>query len=127
MQTKSNAFALATLATLFFVVGFITVLNDILIPHLKVIFDLTYFEAALIQFCFFGAYFIVGGVFGKLLEKIGYPLGVILGFLLAALGCILFYPAAFTASYPIFLGALFILASGIVLLQAAGKIGRAHV
>ncbi len=121
MQTKSNAFALATLATLFFVVGFITVLNDILIPHLKVIFDLTYFEAALIQFCFFGAYFIVGGVFGKLLEKIGYPLGVILGFLLAALGCILFYPAAFTASYPIFLGALFILASGIVLLQAAGN------
>ncbi|AWI33960.1 sugar MFS transporter [Helicobacter apodemus] len=121
MQTKSNAFALATLATLFFVVGFITVLNDILIPHLKVIFDLTYFEAALIQFCFFGAYFIVGGVFGKLLEKIGYPLGVILGFLLAALGCILFYPAASTASYPIFLGALFILASGIVLLQAAGN------
>lgn len=121
MQTKSNTFALATLATLFFVVGFITVLNDILIPHLKVIFDLTYFEAALIQFCFFGAYFIMGGVFGNLLEKIGYPLGVILGFLLAALGCILFYPAASTASYPIFLGALFILASGIVLLQAAGN------
>lgn len=121
MQTKSNTFALATLATLFFVVGFITVLNDILIPHLKVIFDLTYFEAALIQFCFFGAYFIMGRVFGNLLEKIGYPLGVILGFLLAALGCILFYPAASTASYPIFLGALFVLASGIVLLQAAGN------
>ncbi|MDE5602380.1 MAG: sugar MFS transporter [Helicobacter sp.] len=121
MQTKSNAFALATLTTLFFVMGFITVLNDILIPHLKVIFDLTYFEAALIQFCFFGAYFIMGGFFGNLLEKIGYPLGVILGFLLAALGCILFYPAASTASYPVFLGALFVLASGVVLLQAAGN------
>ncbi|WP_104722356.1 sugar MFS transporter [Helicobacter mesocricetorum] len=121
MQTKTNTFALATLTALFFAMGFITVLNDVLIPHLKVIFDLNYFQAALVQFCFFGAYFITGGFFGKLLEQIGYPLGVILGFLLTALGCILFYPAAATASYPIFLGALFVLASGVVLLQAAGN------
>lgn len=121
MQTKSSNFALVTLTALFFAMGFITVLNDILIPHLKIIFDLNYFEAALIQFCFFGAYFITGGFFGKLLEKIGYPLGVIGGFILTALGCILFYPAASTASYPIFLGALFVLASGVVLLQTAGN------
>lgn len=121
MQVKSNNFALATLTALFFVMGFITVLNDILIPHLKVIFELNYFEAALVQFCFFGAYFITGGFFGKLLEKVGYPIGVVLGFVLTAIGCILFYPAASTASYPIFLGALFVLASGVVLLQTAGN------
>ncbi|KGI55552.1 sugar MFS transporter [Campylobacter sp. MIT 97-5078] len=121
MQNKSNTFALATLTALFFAMGFITVLNDILIPHLKVIFDLNYFEAALIQFCFFGAYFITGGFFGKLISKIGYPAGVISGFVLTAFGCVLFYPAAATASYPIFLGALFILASGVVLLQTAGN------
>ena len=121
MQNKSNTFALATLTALFFAMGFITVLNDILIPHLKVIFDLNYFEAALIQFCFFGAYFITGGLFGKLISKIGYPAGVICGFVLTAFGCVLFYPAAATASYPIFLGALFILASGVVLLQTAGN------
>ncbi len=118
---KSNTFALGTLTALFFAMGFITVLNDILIPHLKVIFELNHFEAALVQFCFFGAYFITGGIFGKLLSKIGYPLGVVFGFLLAAFGCILFYPAASTASYPIFLGALFILASGVVLLQTTGN------
>lgn len=121
MQTKSNTFALAALTALFFAMGFITVLNDVLIPHLKKIFELSHTEAVLVQFCFFGAYFITGGLFGKLLEKIGYPTGVVGGFLLSAIGCILFYPAASTASYPIFLGALFILASGVVLLQTAGN------
>ncbi|MGH2268200.1 sugar MFS transporter [Campylobacter taeniopygiae] len=121
MQTKSNNFALAALTALFFAMGFITVLNDILIPHLKVIFNLNHFESALVQFCFFGAYFVTGGIFGKLLEKVGYPIGVILGFMLTAIGCVLFYPAASMASYPIFLGAFFILASGVVLLQTAGN------
>ncbi|MGH2306106.1 sugar MFS transporter [Campylobacter taeniopygiae] len=121
MQTKSNNFALAALTALFFAMGFITVLNDILIPHLKVIFNLNHFESALVQFCFFGAYFVTGGIFGKLLEKVGYPIGVVLGFILTAIGCVLFYPAASMASYPIFLGAFFILASGVVLLQTAGN------
>lgn len=121
MQTKSNNFALAALTALFFAMGFITVLNDILIPHLKVIFNLNHFESALVQFCFFGAYFVTGGIFGKLLEKVGYPIGVVLGFMLTAIGCVLFYPAASMASYPIFLGAFFILASGVVLLQTAGN------
>ncbi|MFX3655462.1 hypothetical protein [Campylobacter sp. LH-2024] len=84
MQTKSNNFALVALTALFFVMGFITVLNDILIPHLKVIFELNHFESALVQFCFFGAYFVTGGVFGKLLEKIGYPVGIVLGFILTS-------------------------------------------
>lgn len=70
MQMKSNNFALATLTALFFVMGFITVLNDILIPHLKAIFELNYFEAALVQFCFFGAYFITGGFLENFWKKL---------------------------------------------------------
>ncbi|WP_104712855.1 sugar MFS transporter [Helicobacter cetorum] len=121
MQKTSNNLALISLTALFFLMGFITVLNDILIPHLKPIFDLTYFEASLIQFCFFGAYFIMGGIFGNVISKIGYPFGVVLGFVITASGCALFYPAAHLGSYGVFLGALFILASGIVCLQTAGN------
>lgn len=120
MAQKSNKFALITLTTLFFIIGFVTVLNDILGPHLQKVFELNHFETAFISFFYFGVY-ITGGIFGRLLGKIGYSSGVILGFVLAALGCALFYPAASFTSYPIFLGALFILAIGIVLLQTAGN------
>lgn len=118
---KSNNVALGVLTTLFFMMGFITAMNDILIPHLKKIFDLSYTQAMLIQFCFFTAYALMSIPAGKLVEKIGYKGGVIGGFLIAAFGCLLFYPAAGSASYVIFLGALFIMATGIVLLQVAGN------
>ena len=124
MSTQSqqnNNSALSVLTALFFMMGFITCLNDILIPHLKAIFDLTYVQAMLIQFCFFTAYAIMSIPMGKLVQKFGYKNGVIGGFLLTAVGCLLFYPAAGSASYPIFLGALFILASGVTLLQVAGN------
>lgn len=101
--------------------GFITCMNDILIPHLKDIFELTYVQAMLIQFCFFTAYAIMSIPMGYLVGKIGYKNGVIGGFLLTAVGCLLFYPAAGSQSYPTFLGALFILASGVTLLQVAGN------
>lgn len=120
-QQQNNTVALTVLTSLFFMMGFITCLNDILIPHLKGIFNLNYTQAMLVQFCFFTAYALMSIPAGKLVEKIGYKGGVIGGFLVAALGCILFYPAAGSASYPIFLGALFILATGIVLLQVAGN------
>ncbi|MBZ7992479.1 sugar MFS transporter [Campylobacter sp. RM9333] len=121
MRTQNNSFSLVILTALFFMMGFLTVLNDILIPHLKELFELTYFQSSLVQFCFFGAYFITSAFFGKLIQKIGYQNGVVGGFLLAALGAILFYPAAGTHSYAIFLGALFVLASGVVLLQVTGN------
>ena len=117
----NNNLALVVLTSLFFMMGFITCMNDILIPHLKGIFNLSYTQAMLVQFCFFAAYALMSIPAGKLVEKIGYKGGVIGGFLIAAFGCILFYPAASSASYPIFLGALFILATGIVLLQVAGN------
>ena len=113
--------ALVVLTTLFFMMGFITCTNDILIPHLKDIFDLTYVQAMLIQFCFFTAYAIMSIPMGYLVGKIGYKNGVISGFVLTAIGCLLFYPAAGSHSYATFLGALFILASGVTLLQVAGN------
>jgi len=120
-SSKNYTPALIILTSLFFMWGFITCLNDILIPHLKAIFDLTYFQVMLIQFTFFTAYAIVSIPSGMLVEKIGYKAGIILGLLTAALGTALFYPAADYRSYGIFLFALFVLASGITLLQVAAN------
>ncbi|GAB3823198.1 sugar MFS transporter [Hymenobacter jeollabukensis] len=113
--------ALASLTVLFFMMGFITCLNDILIPYLKAIFQLSYTQANLINLCFFGAYFVMGIPAGRVVQRLGYKGGMLLGFVVAALGCFLFYPAADSHSYPLFLGALFVLATGVVLLQVAGN------
>lgn len=118
---ENNTFALGALTTLFFMWGFITCLNDILIPHLKGVFSLSYTEAMLIQFCFFGAYFLVSLPAGTLVRRLGYKKGIVLGLLTAAIGCVLFYPAASAQSYPVFLGALFVLASGITVLQVSAN------
>ena len=120
-QQKNYNFALTSLTSLFFMWGFITCLNDILIPHLKAVFDLNYTQSMLIQFCFFGAYFLVSLPSGSLVKKIGYQKGIVIGLVIAALGCLLFYPAASSHSYPLFLGALFVLASGITLLQVSAN------
>jgi FHS family L-fucose permease-like MFS transporter len=112
---------LVALTSLFFMWGLITSLNDILIPHLKAAFTLTYVQATLIQFSFFGAYFVMSMPSGWLVERIGYKRGIIIGLLVAAVGCVAFYPAAAAAAYPLFLGALFVLASGITLLQVAAN------
>ncbi|AEG01965.1 L-fucose:H+ symporter permease [Methylomonas methanica] len=113
--------ALTVLTSLFFIWGFITCLNDILIPHLKAVFTLSYFQAMLVQFCFFAAYFVVSVPSGLLVEKIGYKGGIIAGLSIAGLGCLLFYPAAGLHVYPLFLTAFFVLASGITLLQVAAN------
>ncbi len=114
-------FALTSLTSLFFMWGFITCLNDILIPYLKGMFNLSYAQAMLVQFCFFGAYFIVSLPAGRLVSKIGYQKGIVTGLLLACLGCLLFYPAASLGIYAIFLFALFVLASGITVLQVSAN------
>ncbi len=113
--------SLTVLTSLFFLWGFITCLNDILIPHLKSVFELTYTQAMLVQFCFFTAYFVVSVPSGYLVEKIEYKGGIIAGLSIAGIGCLLFYPAAGQHSYPLFLEALFVLASGITLLQVAAN------
>jgi FHS family L-fucose permease-like MFS transporter len=119
--SQSYTSALVVLTSLFFMWGFITVLNDILIPHLKNVFSLNYTQAMLIQFCFFLAYFIVSLPAGSIIHKIGYKKGIILGLVVAGVGCLLFYPAAGILSYPLFLVALFIMASGITILQVAAN------
>jgi len=115
------SFALSALTSLFFMWGFITCLNDILIPHLKAVFTLNYAQSMLIQFCFFAAYFIMSLPAGSIIEKIGYKKGICTGLVVAGLGCLLFYPAAGMRSYPLFLSAFFVLASGITLLQVAAN------
>jgi FHS family L-fucose permease-like MFS transporter len=118
---KNNHFALISLTSLFFMWGFITCLNDILIPYLKTAFALSYTKAMLVQFCFFGAYFIVSLPAGALVSKIGYKKGIVTGLTVASVGCLLFYPAAEMAIYGLFLLALFILASGITILQVSAN------
>jgi FHS family L-fucose permease-like MFS transporter len=120
-QEPSYLPALVVLTSLFFMWGFITSLNDILIPHLKAIFTLSYVQAMLIQFSFFGAYFVMSVPSGYLVEKLGYRRGIIIGLSTAGVACLGFYPAASLQSYPLFLAALFVLASGITLLQVAAN------
>src|SRR6202142_2026901 len=119
--TGGNKAALATLTTLFFMWGFLTALNDILVPHLKSIFDLTYAEVMLIQFSFFSAYFIFAIPSGKVVERIGYKRTIVAGLLTMALGAFLFIPAASVPSFPLFLAALIVLAAGITALQVAAR------
>ena len=104
---------------LFFLFGFITCLNDILIPHLKALFTLSYTEAMLVQVCFFSAYFFVSIPSGLITHKKGYRFGIVAGLILTALGTLGFIPAAQVGSYLVFLISLFILASGITLLQVS--------
>ena len=119
--TTAGNLPLMFLTSLFFMWGLMTSLNDILIPHLRNAFALSYTQAMLIQFCFFGAYALVSLPAGKLLERIGYQRGIVAGLAIAGLGCWIFWPAAATLSYPFFLGALFILASGITILQVSAN------
>jgi MFS transporter, FHS family, L-fucose permease len=120
-SNETQTFAFTALTALFFMWGFLTSLNDILIPHLKAVFDLTYLQASLIQFTFFSAYFIMSIPSGKIIERIGYKNGVVVGLGTSGLGAFLFYPAAALPSYGVFLTALFILATGITILQVAAN------
>jgi len=113
--------ALTVMTTIFFMWGFITALNDVLIPHLKSVFTLNYTEVMLVQFTFFGAYFIMSLPSGKVLAHWGYRASIIIGLIVTGIGALLFLPAAQAPSYPLFLFAFFVLASGITLLQVAAN------
>jgi MFS transporter, FHS family, L-fucose permease len=112
---------LAIVTTLFFMWGFLTSLNDILVPHLKSIFDLNYAQAMLVQFAFFSAYFLFSLPWAKFVNSIGYQKTMVVGLLIMAVGAFLFLPAASRASYGLFLAALLILAAGITGLQVAAN------
>jgi MFS transporter, FHS family, L-fucose permease len=118
---SSYAGPLAVVTTLFFMWGFLTCLNDILVPHLKPIFDLNYKEIMLIQFAFFGAYFLFSIPSAKIIDWIGYQRSMVVGLLTMGVGAFLFVPAASVPSYPLFLIALIVLAAGITCLQVAAN------
>jgi FHS family L-fucose permease-like MFS transporter len=120
-RTASQRTALAVVTTIFFMWGFITVLNDVLIPHLKSVFTLDYAQVMLVQFTFFGAYFVMSLPSGKVVSRIGYRLSIISGLGVTGVGALLFIPAAQVQSYALFLLAFFVLASGITLLQVAAN------
>jgi FHS family L-fucose permease-like MFS transporter len=119
---QRSALALAILViSLFFIWGGVTSLNDVLVPKLKGLFRLDYTEAMLIQFAFFTAYFVASIPAGALVARLGYGRGMAAGLVTMAIGCAIFFPAAETATYGLFLGALFVLAAGITILQVAAN------
>src|SRR5208337_3784842 len=119
--TANCARPLAIVTTLFFAWGFLTCLNDILVPHLKSIFDLSYARVMLIQFAFFSAYFLFSVPWSKVVNRIGYQKTMVIGLLTMGAGAFLFLPAASAASYPLFLTALIVLAAGITGLQVSAN------
>src|SRR6202140_129747 len=112
---------LAIVTTLFFMWGFLTCLNDILVPHLKSIFDLSYARVMLVQFAFFSAYFLFSVPWSRIVNTMGYQRTMVVGLVTMAAGSFLFLPAASAASYPLFLTALVVLAAGITGLQVAAN------
>jgi FHS family L-fucose permease-like MFS transporter len=120
-EKKSFRSAFITVTILFFLWGFITVLVDSLVPRLKDVFELSYFQAGLVQFAFFLAYLVISVPAGALLSRIGYQKGIIVGLVTMAIGCLLFYPAAADRQFWIFMVAYFTLAGGITILQVAAN------
>ncbi len=110
---------LALMVSLYFVIGFITSLNDILIPHFKDLFHLKIVEALLVQFCFFGAYFVMSLPCGWIVGRIGYKTSIVVALAIMGIGLLLFLPASILIFYPLFLFALFVVGSGLALLQVA--------
>ena len=113
--------SLAILTLVFFMWGFITVLNDILVPHLRSVFDLSFTQATMIQFVFFGTYFIASLPAARVLERLGYRRTIAVGLFTAATGALLFVPSATLPSFGLFLAGLFVLAAGITMLQVAAN------
>ena len=120
-QKQNYTPALISLAVLYFMMGLITCLNDTLVPFFKSGFNLTFAQSSLVQFYFFLTYGVMSIPAGKIVEKVGYKNGMVMGFSIAAIGALLFFPASILHQYVLFLAALFIIAIGIVLLQVAAN------
>jgi MFS transporter, FHS family, L-fucose permease len=117
----SSGAAIAVLSIIFFTWGGLTSLNDVLIPHLKAVFEMNYAQTMLIQFTFFSTYLVMSIPAGSVVAHLGYKPSMVAGLIVAAAGALAFYPAATVPSYPLFLLALFVLASGITLLQVSAN------
>ncbi|MFT4663899.1 MAG: FHS family L-fucose permease-like MFS transporter [Polaribacter sp.] len=113
--------AFSLFVILFFMWAFLTEMNGVLVPFVKKVFDFGYTQAILVQFCFFIAFALMAIPASRILDRIGYRKGIILGLCTMAVGCLLFVPASMTVMFPLFLGALFILATGVTMLQVAAN------
>ena len=120
-QATTHTAALRLLASLFFVWGFITVINNTLLPHLRSVFELSYAQTTLIESVWFIAYFVASLPAAKLIERVGYKRSMVIGLAVMAAGALGMIPAARIPSYGITLLALFVIASGITLLQVAAN------
>src|SRR6202046_3629421 len=118
-EKRSYTVPLYLMVSLYFGIGFITALNDILIPHCKDLFHLTNEKALMVQLCFFGAYFVMSLPSGSIVGKIGYKRGIVVALTVMGIGLLLFLPASMIIFYPLFLFALFVVGSGLALLQVA--------
>ncbi|SJN52573.1 Fucose permease [Sphingobacterium faecium PCAi_F2.5] len=119
--SKSNKLAIVLVTSLFFFWGFVHNLDPILIPHLRNAFSLTHLQASLVDSAVFIAYFLLAIPAGIIMKKYGYKSGILIGLILFAIGCFLFIPAANQISYVFFLGALFIVACGLTILETAAN------
>ena len=120
-QVKSYKSSFISVTILFFLWGVITVLVDSLVPRLKEVFEMSYAKTVLVQFAFFTAFFVISLPAGAILTKIGYKKGIVLGLVIMAIGCLLFYPAAEYRNFNVFLVGYFTLAAGITVLQVAAN------
>jgi len=120
-QKNTQAVGMAFMGMIFFIFGFVTTFNITLADKFKAVFDLSNFQAQLVNGAFFFTYFLLSFASGSIIKKIGYKSGVLLGLVLVALGSFLFFPAAKVPSFPFFLFAIFIMASGVVFLQVAAS------
>jgi FHS family L-fucose permease-like MFS transporter len=118
---QSYGSALAIVTTLFFMWGSLTSLNDVLIPYAQHVFKLKLAASMLIQTAFFSAYFVFSIPSWKIIDWIGYKKAIVVGLLTMVVACLCFYPAAKIPSFPFFLGALIVLATGITILQVAAN------
>lgn len=128
MKKTTNTISFAAIVSLFFMWGFITCMNDILIPEFKEMFDLSYAASMFVQLCFFGAYFVGSLIYfivsitkGDPINKIGYKKGLLAGLIVSAIGCALFYPASTLKMYGLFLAGLFVIGLGVTILQIAAN------
>ncbi len=119
LEVRTDTRAMTVATALFFMVGFLTCLNDIIIPHLKSIFELNYAQAMLVQFAFFSSYFLFSYPGGLLVEKFGYKKTMVAGLITMAVGAGGFVPASIVASFPVFLTALIVLAAGMTIVQVS--------
>ncbi|HLI77385.1 MAG TPA: sugar MFS transporter [Acidobacteriaceae bacterium] len=119
LEIKTDTRAMTVVTALFFMVGFLTCLNDVIIPHLKSIFELNYAEAMLVQFAFFSSYAIFSYPGGWLVDRFGYKQTMVIGLITMAVGAGGFVPASYVASFPVFLSALIILAAGMTIVQVS--------